>query len=261
MNKYLDQNGNLTDEYFGYVYVTIDQKYNLKYVGHKKAIVEKTKSYFGSGRRINNIQKSRGTYFLKKIILGVCYTNEELTECETECKHFFNSLNKLYGYNILEKDTYGDTYTNLTEEEKIERSKKLSDACSGEKNGMFGKQHSEETRKQISGIIKQSWVDNPNQGLKNKKFTIEHRQKISISHKKENLSIETIKKMSISKKIAYSNKKHPKYRHDIDNNIETIISLKENGKSSRELALIFNCSTSSINRRIREYKINKLRNK
>ncbi len=101
MNKYLDQFGNLTSEYYGYVYLTIDQKHNKVYVGRKKGKVERTKKYFGSGKIIFNIRKLRGTYFLKKIILGVCYNSIELEKCEVECKLFFNALNKLYGYNII----------------------------------------------------------------------------------------------------------------------------------------------------------------
>jgi hypothetical protein len=105
--KYLDQNGNLTDDYYGYVYLTLDQKHNLLYVGQKSGLVEKSKNYFGSGNIIVSKKKSKGVYFLKKIILGVCYTIEELNECETECIYFFRSFgsdgenhDRVYGYNL-----------------------------------------------------------------------------------------------------------------------------------------------------------------
>ena len=102
--KYLDQFGNLTNKYYGYVYLTIDQKHDLVYIGQKKGKVEKSKNYYGSGTIIQRIKKRRGIYFFKKIILGVCYSYKELSECEIECKLFFNSLNYLYGYNIILKD-------------------------------------------------------------------------------------------------------------------------------------------------------------
>jgi len=35
-------------------------------------------------------------------ILGYCKTYEELDNCEKECISFFNSNNKIYGYNLIE---------------------------------------------------------------------------------------------------------------------------------------------------------------
>lgn len=88
------------ENYYGYVYLTYDQKNNRIYIGCSKRKIENSKNYFGSGRWINFIIKKRGTYFLKKFILGVCYSKEELIDCEYECKLFFHSLNEKYGYNI-----------------------------------------------------------------------------------------------------------------------------------------------------------------
>jgi hypothetical protein len=90
-----------TDEnYFGYIYLTYDQKNNKIYIGKKENRIEKTKDYFGSGFFIKKIIKSRGTYFLKKFIIGVCYSKNELNEAEIECIDFFQSTNLLVGYNL-----------------------------------------------------------------------------------------------------------------------------------------------------------------
>ena len=112
--KYLDQKGNLTDEYYGYLYLTIDQKHNLLYVGQKKGLVEKTKYYYGSGNIIRSKIKSRGNYFLKKIVLGVCYSKEELNITEEECIYFFRSYgsdgenyDEIYGYNLIKNNKIG----------------------------------------------------------------------------------------------------------------------------------------------------------
>jgi len=107
------------ENYFGYIYLIWDQKHNKGYVGKKEAKIEKTLNYFGSGSIIKKKIKSRGTYFLKKIILGVCYSREELEFWETECKDFFNVLDPLYGYNILREDTGGDTMTNNPNKKEI----------------------------------------------------------------------------------------------------------------------------------------------
>ena len=133
------------NDYYGYVYITLDQKRNLAYVGQKKGLVEDTTDYFGSGTRIIRIIKNRGKYFLDKNILGVCFNKEDLTTCETECKLFFNTLNSLYGYNIIEKDyspMYGRKHTK-------ESKQKMSDNLKGEKHPNWGKPLSEETKKKI----------------------------------------------------------------------------------------------------------------
>jgi len=45
------------NNYYGYIYVTIDQKENKVYVGQKKGDPEKSLSYFGSGTIIKRIIK------------------------------------------------------------------------------------------------------------------------------------------------------------------------------------------------------------
>ena len=145
----LDQFGNDTEEYYGYVYLIYDQKRNLIYIGHKKGKIENSKEYFGSGTLIRRIQKKRGTYFLKKTILGVCYSYEELIECETECKFFFNAFDIKYGYNILEKDTGGDTFTNNPNKEKL-REQHKQNALNGITLKNKGRDFSEKYRKNLS---------------------------------------------------------------------------------------------------------------
>jgi hypothetical protein len=109
----------LEADYFGYIYLTYDQKNQMSYVGKRQRRIEETNDYYGSGTIISKIQKKRGTSFLKKIILGICNTKEELEYCEAECKDFFNVLNPLYGYNILRKDTGGDTMSRNPRKKEI----------------------------------------------------------------------------------------------------------------------------------------------
>jgi len=159
-------------DYYGYVYATLDQKYNLLYIGQKKGLVEKTKGYYGSGSIIKNKIKGRGTYFLKKIILGVCFSEEELTICETECKYFFNVFDRKYGYNIIEKDNGGDTISNHPDREEI--CKKISESS-------IGKKHTEETKNKISIIVREMYEDGFVHPMKGKKLTEETKKKMSDS--------------------------------------------------------------------------------
>jgi len=135
-------------EYYGYVYLTIDQKHNKVYVGQSSKRVEKSKKYFGSGFYIKRIINSRGTYFLKKIILGVCDTREELLNCEYECKCFFDAWNPLVGYNISIKDYGGDNFLNQTEERKKEIRKNIGEG------GKERYRKNPDLKIQISNIVK-----------------------------------------------------------------------------------------------------------
>lgn len=126
--EYLDQFGNLTGEYYGYVYCIYNQFSNKVYIGQSCRLKPKLiETYYGSGIRISNLIKKHGKLFLKKIILGVCYSKEELTYCETECKLFFNALDNRYGYNLILEDkfpTTKDTPRSKEHCENISKSKK-----------------------------------------------------------------------------------------------------------------------------------------
>lgn len=189
--------------YYGYVYLTLDQKENKIYIGQKKGLIEKTENYFGSGDIIRRIVKKRGTYFLKKIILGVCETKEELNKCELECKYFFNALDPLYGYNISIRDEAPMAGRNHSEETLIKLSeshkgyitsestkKLLSEINKGKTNNpMKGRKHSEETKKKMS-----------ESGKKKKPLSAQSRRKLSNSKKNKKKSLEAREKMSKSRK-------------------------------------------------------------
>jgi hypothetical protein len=227
-----------TDEnYYGYIYLTYDQKNNLSYIGHKKAKIEKTKNYFGSGSIIVNIKKSRGTYFLKKIILGVCYSREELLSCETECKLFFNVLDRRYGYNIKKEDEGGDCFTNNPNKEEIRQKmidsqkkisldpivrKRKSDAQKRIQKNLLQEIKDERNEKRSKTLKlqfengRQSWnkgltketnksvksIGEKQKGLKHKRYgkhnTEEHNKNIGLGRKGIIIKVETRKKISDS---------------------------------------------------------------
>lgn len=192
------------EDYYGYIYVTLDQKHNKVYVGQKKGKIEKSKNYFGSGTIITNIIKDRGIYFLKKFVLGVCYSKEELTFWETECKHFFKALDRKYGYNKIEKDTGGDTWMYLTEEERQIRSLKFSISFTGRLKGrtspMKGKKSSKEANlkrsKSLTGI----------------KHSEERKRNNSDGHKGTKWTEESLKKRKITRQKTYYGKNTPTYK-------------------------------------------------
>ena len=146
------------DNYFGYIYLIYDQKHNKGYVGKRQAKIEDSENYYGSGKIISDKIKSKGTYFLKKIILGVCYSLQELKDCETECKFFFNLFDKKYGYNIAINDWGGDTFTHNPNKEKVRINmskgqkgrKHTKKTCNKISKSNTGKSKSKEHRENIS---------------------------------------------------------------------------------------------------------------
>jgi len=218
--KYLDQFGNETDTYYGFIYITIDQKHNKVYIGQRKGkpTDRGNKNYFGSGVIISKIKKSRGTYFLKRIVLGVCYSAKELTECETECKYFFDVWNPLVGYNIAIID-----YNPMSgRKQTIEHINKRASA-------LKGKKLSNETKLKIgiAGTGKKITLEQSQKlsklrkGRKLKPFTEETKNKMSISAKKRKrkpLSEETKEKISQTllghKHLEESKKKMSKFQKE-----------------------------------------------
>ena len=160
----------------GYIYLIIDLTNLKKYVGQHHYHLEKLDSnYHGSGTIISKIYKKR-PHTLKEVYLKTCYTQEELDEWEQYYINFYNTLSP-NGYNLQEGGRGG-----LPSDETR---RKMSDShkglCTGEKHPMFGKHHSEESKKKMS----QNHYDCS--GEKNPMFG-------------KHLSEETKKKMSLSKK-------------------------------------------------------------
>ncbi len=115
---------------YGLIYKITDSNKKV-YIGQTTKIFDD--NYFGSGTIIRNIIKKHGKKNLKKEILGYCFSKEELDECEKECIDFFDSRNRIYGYNLKTGGSYGKHH----EETKIKLSINHADTKL-DKNAMFG---------------------------------------------------------------------------------------------------------------------------
>jgi len=253
-------------DYFGYIYATLDQKHNLLYIGQKKGLVEDSEDYFGSGSIIKKKIKSRGVYFLKRRVLGVCYSKEELTKCETECKLFFNVLDKKYGYNIILEDTGGDTLSNHPDKEeiikKVVATRKKRDNYPKKGEVFFTEEHKRNISIARSGTKlsedhKQSISDSM-KGEKNhfygKKHTEESLKKISDSLKGKGTSDWQKKRVSethlgIPLLEEHKNKISDALKMDI--NLEEIKRLYLEKYSINEIADILGVNRSTIYRRVK----------
>lgn len=125
----------------------------------------------GSGYKLhtyfyNAIQKYGWDNF-KHEILYSGLSKEEAEQKEIEMISFFDSTNKNHGYNMSFGGESGSAGYKFTEEQK----KYMSESHKGNKNGMYGRHHTDISK-----------------------------QKSRIAHLRENLSQETINKMSAAKK-------------------------------------------------------------
>ncbi|SCJ53067.1 NUMOD4 motif [uncultured Clostridium sp.] len=134
-------------------------------------------------------QKKRKTITVHKIIATTFIDN-------SENKIYIDHINTIRTDNRVENLRWCTHKENCNNELTI-KNKSISQR--GNKNHMYGKRLSEETKNKISLKLKAKFSGAGNPMYK-KKHSKEAKQKIGEMHKKENLSIETLEKMSTSKK-------------------------------------------------------------
>jgi len=171
---------------YGYIYLIRDHFTNKVYVGQKKGAPESTQNYFGSGRIITNIIAQR-KHLLEKIILGYCESMDELNNAEKLCIEFFQSNNRIYGYNLTNGGEGFSGYHFSDEHKKhlrknkkmpprsIEHQRKLNESHTGKKRGPLSEEHKQKLRDAKINYV--PW----NNG---KHLSEEHKRKISESNKR-----------------------------------------------------------------------------
>jgi len=203
-----------------YIYSTKNILNEKCYVG-QHASNDKDNKYLGSGILIDKAIKKYGRKNFIKTIIEFCNNEEELNEREI---YWIKQLNTIhpYGYNISEggygngtrgvvpwnKGKHGiyskETIEKMTKKLKLinvkgckghpcseEAKLKIGAAnkinSAGEKNGMFGKHHTEETLQKMRDHV----------------FTDEHKKHMSESQKGKKLSEETKIKLKRREKCIY----------------------------------------------------------
>jgi group I intron endonuclease len=147
---------------YGFIYLTTNNKNGKKYVGMCKYTHEK--EYIGSGKLLKQAIKKYGKDSFTRVTLEDCPTFKYMCEAEkkwidklqaVESKDYYNiSYGGFGGCSKSIKD-YWSMYT--LEERKHMRNWNRPD-ISGSKNPMYGKKHTEETKKKIgSKSINRNW--------------------------------------------------------------------------------------------------------
>ena len=211
----------------GYIYLITDTTNNMKYTGkhHYNKEGELDPNYHGSGVIIKNIYKKRPET-LKEEYIKTCYSEEEMCSDEQYYIKFYNTLWP-NGYNLTE----GGEGEIPCEETR----RKLSESRSGEKNPMFGKHHSDETKQKIGKVHKEKHISEETKkklssALKGRIMSDEHKQKIREASKDRHHSEESKKKMSETKKGLQSGDKHPMFGKHHSEEAKKKMSLARKGK-------------------------------
>ena len=162
----------------------------------------------------NAIQKYGWENF-KHEILYTNLTKEEAEQKEIELIAYYKSNQSEYGYNLSSGGESGSKGYKHTEEVK----KRMSENRKGEKNAMYGKHHTEETI-----------------------------EKERIRHLRENLSEETIYKMSIAKKGKKRDRQSVEKQIDTISNNVICIETKIIYKNTKVAGAINKLDSSSISK-------------
>ena len=109
---------------YGYIYITTNLINNKKYIGQRRFISPKIEDmisdpYLGSGRDFKKAVIKYGSNNFKKEILDVCNSKDELDIKEKYWIEKYNAVKDRDFYNLTEGGTGGDTFSGLSEEDKI----------------------------------------------------------------------------------------------------------------------------------------------
>ena len=93
---------------YGYIYLTVDLRTKLKYVGQHKGMFDST--CFGSGLLISRAVKQYGAHNFKVKPIDYAFTKKELDDLEVA---WIKELNCVFpnGYNLVEMAYGGDTWS------------------------------------------------------------------------------------------------------------------------------------------------------
>ncbi|MDR1159845.1 MAG: hypothetical protein LBK69_04385 [Syntrophomonadaceae bacterium] len=174
-------------ENYGYIYITTNKINGKRYIGQHKS-KDWDSDYVGSGKLLHYAIKKYGIEKFICLPLAWAWNKAELNQLEIEYIAHYRPE-----YNI----STGGTGGNLGE--KV--SEILSEKCKGEKNGMYGKKHTNETKLKMieaRNNISEETRKKIGEGNKGKKHSEETKKKLSEINKGKSLSEETRRKMSES---------------------------------------------------------------
>lgn len=138
---------------YGFIYLTTNKINDKKYVGMCKYSHEK--DYIGSGKLLKKAIEKYGKENFVRTILEECSTFEEMCISEKKWITELKAVESEQYYNLYEGGLGGCSksmkeYWSMFDQEERKKIRKWNKPdMTGEKNPMFGKKHSDETKKKI----------------------------------------------------------------------------------------------------------------
>lgn len=134
---------------YGIIYMTINKVNGKKYIGKHKCNSEEYDGYLGSGKILKLAFKKYGKDNFYRETIAIANNLEELNRLEKKYIKQYNAIEDNAFYNITSGGE-GVDYETLPEETKQLIKEKAKINSEGENNPMYGKHHSEETRRKIA---------------------------------------------------------------------------------------------------------------
>jgi group I intron endonuclease len=134
-----------------YVYMITNKINGMKYIGKHTGYLDD--GYLGSGENIKAAVKKYGKENFKKEILAIAPTEELAYQEEEKIIAQYDAVARNDFYNISPGGEYKHKKIGVRDRaytQTEEYRKKMSIATSGEKNGMYGKRHTEEAKRKMS---------------------------------------------------------------------------------------------------------------
>ena len=124
-------------EKFFYIYLTTNLVNGKKYIGAHYGGLDDF--YLGSGNIFKKAVELYGRKNFHKEILEICEDYNSMNIAERKWIKEYNAVESNEFYNIADGGFNSNPLAGMSEEAKIERSKKISEATKGEKNYFYGK--------------------------------------------------------------------------------------------------------------------------
>ena len=147
---------------YGFIYLTTNKINGKKYIGMCKNTHRN--GYLGSGMLLKKAIRKYGKENFERIVLEECETLERLSKAEEHWIKFYNAVESDEFYNLTtggfggNSDYLKEYWSSFSEEERKLCRNWSRKNMSGENNPMFGKKHSEETRRKIGAkSVNRNW--------------------------------------------------------------------------------------------------------
>lgn len=176
-----------------------------KYVGKAKDFDKRYKEHLKYDEQL--IDKKINEYGIENFKIEILIENVQDNDKLNEYEKFFIKRKRSHvsygtGYNRTWGGDGGDTLSGMTDEQRKEHSRKMSEARKGDKNPMYGKPRSEETKQKLSESLKgkpskprseetKRKISQSLKGKTRKPLSEEHKQKMSESLKVKIICLET----------------------------------------------------------------------